>query len=145
MRIDTLHAATSSRLAVVNIDATVRTAALLLSTPSIGLVVVCHAKGKAAGVLCSSDLVRHLANSGSAEEPVATLMSRRVVYCSPNDDVHAVWMKMAAQSLQNVPVLGADCKLLGVLDIRDAMSVLLEQEERQEQMLVNYITGIGYH
>jgi hypothetical protein len=34
-----------------------------------------------------------------------------------------------------MPVLGADRKPLRILDIRDAMKVLFEQEELQEHML----------
>jgi predicted transcriptional regulator len=71
-------------------------------------------------------------------------MSRHVISCRPNDDVHAIWQAMTAQAIQNVPVLGADSKPLGVLDIRDAMKVLLEQGEFEERLLANYIAGIGY-
>jgi hypothetical protein len=52
--------------------------------------------------------------------------------------------KMAARSLQNVPVLGADSIPLGVLDIRDALKALYEQEEYQEHLLINYVSGMGY-
>jgi hypothetical protein len=51
---------------------------------------------------------------------------------------------MSRRSLQNLPVLDADSKPLGVLDIRDAMKALYEQEELQEHMLADYIAGIGY-
>jgi CBS domain-containing protein len=144
MRIDMLHPVTSARLMVIHVDATVRSAALSLSNPGIGLVVVCHSSGEAAGVLSKSDLVRHLTDSGPAEASVATLMSRPIISCGPDDDVHSVWQTMSAQGLQNVPVLGADFKPLGILDIRDAMKALFEQEEIQEHMLANYIAGIGY-
>ena len=144
MQIDHLHSMTSPRLRVIGTDAKIRAAALALSKPDIGLVVVCHDNGAAVGVLSKSDLVRHLARSGSAGATAATLMSRRVVSCRPDDDVHAIWQAMTAQALQNVPVLGADSKPLGVLDIRDAMKVLLEQGEFEERLLANYIAGIGY-
>jgi CBS domain-containing protein len=144
MRIDTLHPVTSARLMVIDLDATLRSAALALSNPGIGLVVVCHGSGEAAGVLSKSDLVRHLTQSGSAEVPAETLMSRPIVSCGPDDDVHLVWQTMAAHGLQNVPVLGSDAKPLGILDIRDAMKALFEQEEFEERQLTNYIAGIGY-
>jgi hypothetical protein len=52
---------------------------------------------------------------------------------------------MMENRIQNMPVLGNDAKPLGVLDIRDALRVLLfEQEQLQEHMLANYIAGIGY-
>jgi hypothetical protein len=51
---------------------------------------------------------------------------------------------MTARKLQNVPVLGANRKPLGILDIRDAMQALFEYEQFQERVLIDYIAGIGY-
>jgi hypothetical protein len=51
---------------------------------------------------------------------------------------------MVARSLQNVPVINDGAKPLGILDIRDAMKALFEEEELQERMLFNYVTGVGY-
>lgn len=144
MRIDRLHGVTSPRLAVVDIDATLQTAAISLSKPGIGLVVVCHGDSQVVGVLSKADLVRHLASSGRSEASVAELMSRAVISCSPSDDVHEVWQMMTAQNLENVPVLDADLRPLGILNIRDAMKMLFEEEEFLEHSLVNYISGVGY-
>jgi CBS domain-containing protein len=144
MLIDKLHALTSSRLAVIDFNATVQAAALSLSRPGIGLVVVCNVGGGAEGVLSKSDLVRHLTSPTSSAPPVSALMSRSIVSCSPQDDVHDVWQIMAARSLQNIPVIDVGARPRGILDIRDAMKVLFEQEEMQERMLFNYVSGVGY-
>ena len=144
MRIDTLRNVTMARLALVPIHATLRAAAFALSTPHVGLVVVCDESGRTAGVVSKSDLVRQLALGGDAEAPVAAQMSRDIVSCTPEDDLHTTWKVMAARSLQNIPVLSVDSKPLGVLDIRDALKVLFEQEEYQERLLSNYVAGVGY-
>jgi CBS domain-containing protein len=144
MLVDKLHALTSSRLAVIDLNASVQAAALSLSKPGIGLVVVCNGSGGAEGVLSKSDLVRHLADSTSSTPSVSALMSRSIVSCSPQDDVHDVWQIMAARSLQNIPVVDVGARPLGVLDIRDAMKILFDQEEIQERMLFDYVTGLGY-
>jgi CBS domain-containing protein len=144
MRIDRLSSMTSARLMVIDAGATPRAAAHSFSKPGIGLIIVCGGKGEAAGVLSKSDLIRHLADPVAAETTVAGLMSRAIISCSPDDEVHAVWQTMAAQGLQNVPVLGPAGKPLGILDIRDAMKALFEEEEFEEHMLANYIAGIGY-
>ena len=144
MRIDQLNSLTSARLSTIDADATLRAAALSFSKPGIGLVVVCDGNGAAAGVLTKSDLIRHLANSGPVQTIAATLMSQPIIYCTPGDDVHSVWRTMAAQRLQNLPVLGGDRRPLGILDVRDAMKALFEEEEFQERLLTNYIAGIGY-
>jgi CBS domain-containing protein len=144
MRIDRLHGVTSPRLAVVDVDATLHAAAISLSKPGIGLAVVCHGDSCVVGVLSKADLVRHLASSGRLEASVAELMSRPVISCSPGDDLHEVWQMMTAQNLENMPVLDADLRPLGILNIRDAMKVLFEEEEFLEHALVNYISGVGY-
>jgi CBS domain-containing protein len=110
MRIDQLNEITLARLLVIETDATPRQAAGLLSRPGIGLAVVCHADGAAAGVLSKSDPIRHLADRCLAETTVSTLMSPSIVACGPDDDVHSVWQTMTAQNLQNVPVLGTRSK-----------------------------------
>src|SRR5262245_9273185 len=119
MRIEQLNSVTSARLKVIGTNAAPRTAAFLFSRPGVGLVVVSHENGAAAGVLSKSDLIRHLADPGPADTTVAALMTQPIVFCSPDDDVHSVWQTMTAQSLQNVPVLDAASKPLGILDIRD--------------------------
>ncbi|MGO4842598.1 CBS domain-containing protein, partial [Rhizobiaceae sp. 2RAB30] len=81
-RLDTL---TSSRLAVIDRNATVQSAALLLSRTGIGLVVVCNATGDAEGVLSKSDLVRHLTGSTSSASRVSGLMTPSIVSCGPQD------------------------------------------------------------
>ncbi len=139
--IEQLKSMTSARLMVIDIDATLQAAARSFSKPGIGLVIVCRGSGEAAGVLSKSDLVRHLANSGSADTPVEALMSRPIVSCRPDDDVHSMWQTMAGRRLQNMPVLGADSIPVGTLD---AMKALIEQEEFEERLLTNYIAGIGY-
>ncbi|BAB48451.1 CBS domain-containing protein [Mesorhizobium japonicum] len=144
MLIDKLQALTSSRLAVVDVNATVQAAALSLSRPGIGLVAVCNGNGAAEGVLSKSDLVRHLANPTDPTPPVSVLMSSPIVSCGPQDDLHSVWQTMAGLNLQNILVVDNGARPVGMLDIRDAMKALFEQEEVQEQMLSNYVAGVGY-
>ena len=72
-------------------------------------------------------------------------MSRNIIACAPDDEVYAVWQTMAQQRLQNVPILAMDSTPLGILDVRDAMKALFEQEQYQERMLSDYVAGLGYH
>jgi signal-transduction protein with cAMP-binding, CBS, and nucleotidyltransferase domain len=128
----------------IDAGATLQTAALALLRPGIGLLVACDKDGRAAGVISKSDLVRCLTWPSPTDVTATDLMSSPVVSCSPNDDLYDTWKMMAAQSLQNIPVLDQDLTPLGVLDIRDAMKTLFEQEAYQERLLVNYVAGIGY-
>lgn len=143
MRIERLAPQTAGRLMLINIDATLHAAARGLSNPGIGLIIVRDSDGKATGVLSKSDVIRHLTD-GNPEAPIAMLMSRDIIFCTPDDEVRGAWQMMVERRLQNMPVLAADGKPLGVLDIRDAMKVLFEQEEFEEHMLADYIAGVGY-
>jgi CBS domain-containing protein len=143
MLIESLNPMTSSRLAVMSMSATLRAAASALSRPQVGLVVVCDGEA-AVGVISKSDIIRHLTDVGVADSAVVTLMSRGVIYCRPEDDLHATWQMMAAQNLQNMPVLNASLVPIGILDIRDALKALFKNEEYQEQLLLNYVGGVGY-
>ena len=144
MRIETLGSETSARLSVIAIEATLRTAAFAFSNPRIGLVVVCDRSGRATGVVSKSDIIRHLRDVRVTDAPITDLMVRNVVSCHPEDDLYATWQKMTTQNLQNMPVLGAGLTPVGILDIRDALKALFEQEEYQERLLFNYVSGVGY-
>jgi len=144
MRVETLRHATAARLATIDAGATLRAAAVALSNPRIGIVIVCDENGAVAGVVSKSDLVRHLTHHGTGDAPVVAQMSRDVVSCRSDDDLHKTWEIMAARGLQNIPVIGDGSKPLGVLDIRDALKALFEQEEYQERLLFNYVVGVGY-
>ena len=143
MRIERLYPMTSARLRVITVDATLEAAASTFANPGVGLLVISARDGKAEGVLSKSDLIRHLTD----REQFATieaLMNRNIIACSPADDLQAAWQTMVDNKVQNIPVLGPDTRPVGVLDVRDAMKVLFEQEQLQEHMLANYVAGIGY-
>jgi CBS domain-containing protein len=144
MQIDAMRPVTAARLAVIAADAPLRRAAAALSNSQIELLIVCDASRSVAGVLSKSDIVRHLASVGVAEAPVAALMSRSIVSCGPEDDLYAAWQRMVVRRIQSMPVLDSDGRPLGVLDVRDALKALFEQEEYEERLLSNYVAGIGY-
>ena len=143
MRIETLRPLTAARLVAITVDTSLRNAAVALSNPHIGLLVVCD-ENRAAGVVSKSDIVRHLTKAGVTEAPVVTLMSRNIISCHPEDGLYATWQDMGERDLQNMPVLDTNAKPIGVLDIRDALKALLEQEEYQERLLSSYVAGGGY-
>src|SRR6185369_17415002 len=100
---------------------TIQAAALAFSDLNLGLLVVCDEAGRAVGVLSKSDLVRHQARGGHVGAPLAGAMSTNIAHCAPGDDLETVWSEMSARRLQNMPVLDANLKPLGVLDVRDAL------------------------
>jgi CBS domain-containing protein len=135
---------TTARLKTMSERSSVRSAADAFSDSRLGLIVVCDESGCAAGVVSKSDLVRHLARAGRIDIPVSAVMTHTVASASPLDELRAAWEFMAARQLQNLPLLAADRRPVGTLDIRDALQAILRLEEDQEHELVSYIAGVGY-
>jgi len=144
MRISALAETTRARFKVLDQLASVQAAADAFANAQLGLIVVCDRGEVARGVVSKSDLVRHLARAGAVSEPITAVMSRRVVFASPEDDLHATWQVMVRRNLQNLPLVDALRRPVGTLDIRDALEAILKAEEQQEDQLVNYIAGNGY-
>jgi len=143
MFVKELKVEAAARLKVVAAAASVRSAALALSTHGIGLLVVC-ADTRAIGVVSKSDVIRYIAAGGRGDTPVAPVMSEPIVACAPDDELYSTWQTMSLRGLQNMPVVGIGGVPLGVLDIRDALGALLAEERYQEHLLANYISGVGY-
>jgi len=111
------------------------------------LVVVCSCDELLAGVITKTDLVRQMSQcqgSGSATA-ASTVMTRTVILCHPSDLLHDVWSIMKERGLKNIPVVGQDSRPIGVLNARDALEVLLEEAEYEEQLLRDYVMCVGYH
>lgn len=144
MQIERILSMTLARLSVTHIDASLHAVAELLARPGTDLVIVCDELDQMAGVLSKSDLVRQMIYPNPNTISIDGLMTKNVISCRPEDDLFKVWDIMTERRLQNVPVLGSGNRAVGVLDVRDAFKVLFEHERFQEQMLANYIAGIGY-
>jgi CBS domain-containing protein len=144
MLISALACMTRARLRVLCERSPVQAAADAFAERHVGLIIIADESEAARGVLSKSDLVRHLAAAGRVDAPIAEVMTRNVVFASPTDDLQATWHLMVRRQLQNLPLIGAGRRPVGVLDIRDALEAILRQEERQEDQLINYIAGTGY-
>ncbi len=143
--VEQLLPAAHARLVTITDDAPLREAARLLRAGT-DIVVVCDTSGSVVGVITKTDVVAQLSEcQGAACTTAATLvMSTDVLLCTPRDLVHQVWSKMKARELKNVPIIGAGGRPLGVLNARDALSVLLQDVKYEEALLRDYVMGIGY-
>jgi CBS domain-containing protein len=144
MIVKTLASSIRTRFRAIGPAQSIRLAAAAFSDKGIGLLVVCDSDGHMLGVVSKSDLVRHLASAGSAEAPISRVMTEAVATASTEADLQATWQFMMLRRLQNLPVVTAEHRPIGTLDIRDALQALLKAEQQQEEQLVHYISGVGY-
>ncbi len=134
------------RLATIGAGARVKEAADLMSRPHTDIIVVCDYDGGMVGVVTKTDIVGQI---GQCEglgcvAKVDTIMTRSVVSCQPNDELHDIWSLMKERGLQRIPIIGRDRKPIGIIYARDALQNLLIQSENDEALLRDYVMGIGY-
>lgn len=136
-----------SRLVTVQDAAPVVEAARLLSHGNATLIIVCDTAGAMAGVISNADVVRQISHCTGCgcTETVSRVMTREVVACHPDDDLMRVWDTMSRHDLKQIPIANSASLPLGLLYAIDVLQVLLKEVEYTEELLREYVMGIGYH
>lgn len=133
------------RLAVIEMQASVREAAALMSKPHTDLVVVCN-DGAMVGVLTKTDIVGQIGRCTGAgcTARVDSIMIRNVTYCRTHEILLDVWSVMRELGLQRVPIVDEALRPLGIIYAREALQALLSESKDNEELLHDYISGVGY-
>lgn len=117
-----------------------------LLSPQVDIVLVCDATGSLVGVVTKTDIVGRIRScqGASCRTEVATVMTKAVVCCRPEDPVHDVWSAMRERRLRSVPVTDAERRPLGVLTADEALRTLLAEAEDEKALLRDYVMCVGY-
>jgi CBS domain-containing protein len=128
MSLKTILAAKGDNIISIESTADLAAAAKLLSTHRIGALVVLDAGGRLVGILSERDIVRRMADVGSAalQLPVAQVMTRNVSTCDVNDSISSVMERMTKGKFRHMPVLDKD-RLAGLVSIGDALRWQIER------------------
>ena len=118
MSLETILATKGSEVVSIDFTTDLAAAAKLLTKHRIGALVVLGVDGRLAGVLSERDIVRTIAESGSAvlQLPVAQVMTRNVSTCDVNDSINSVIDRMTKGKFRHMPVLDND-RLAGMISI----------------------------
>ena len=111
----------------------------LLSERRIGAVLV-MSQGQMEGILSERDVVRVLGERGAGvlEEPVSTVMTRKVVSCREKDTVSEIMETMTNGKFRHLPVV-EDSKVVGLISIGDVVKWRVGEYEREQEALREYI------
>jgi len=133
------------RLAVIDAEAPVKEAAALMSKPHTDLIVVCD-HGGMVGVLTKTDIVGQIGRCMGAgcTAKVDSIMTRDVTSCRTHEMLLDVWSVMRERGLQRVPIVDEGRRPIGIIYAREALQVLLSEAENQDELLRDYISGVGY-
>jgi CBS domain-containing protein len=111
----------------------------ILSERRIGAVLVMSG-GRIEGILSERDIVRVLGERGAAvlDEPVSTVMTRKVVSCREKDTVSSIMERMTSGKFRHLPVIEDD-KVVGLISIGDVVKWRVKEFENEQEALQNYI------
>jgi CBS domain-containing protein len=123
----------------VESDAKMSAAIKLLSEKKIGAVLVMD-QNRLEGILSERDIVRVLGEQGASvlEEPVSSVMTRKVVTCKETDTVAELMERMTTGKFRHLPVLD-NGKVVGLISIGDIVKRRVEEYETEQEALRDYI------
>ena len=128
-------------VATVHPQVNLQMAATMLSERGIGSLVVVDFAGEPVGILSERDIVRAVAESGSAAllQSVESAMSRPIVTCRESDTIDEVMGQMTARRFRHLPVLEGG-KLVGIISIGDVVKHRIAETEMEAAAMRAYIT-----
>lgn len=119
---------------------TVFEALQLLAEYEVGALMVME-RGKLVGVLSERDYTRKIALQGrsSKDTLVKDIMTRDVLYVTPQSSTHQCMALMSDKKIRHLPVIDKDGTVLGMISIRDIMDDIIADHEQTIAQLENYI------
>lgn len=123
-------------------DATAAEVAALLKQHQVGAVVVTDSSNAPKGIISERDLATGLADHGAnvLDQPVAQLMTKDLITCSPDDTVQRLMEIMTSHRIRHLPVLDKG-KMVGIISVGDVVKSRLEELETEASELQHYIAG----
>lgn len=142
MTVATILNGKGREVASISDDATVGDVARDLTQKRVGALIVYDATGKMSGIVSERDIIRALAQRGSAclEEGVSSFMTREVVTCAPGDTADSVMRRMTDGRFRHMPVV-EDGNLVGIISIGDVVKAHIAEVEMEADALRSYIVS----
>jgi CBS domain-containing protein len=104
----------------LNLHDTAHTAARAMQDFNIGFLPVCDPQRRVVGTVTDRDLaLRVLGTNLTAATPVTEVMTREVVSCGPDDDLHAAEQQMASRRKSRLLIIDDGGRLCGVISLSD--------------------------
>jgi CBS domain-containing protein len=95
------------------------------------------------GIMSERDYLRFITIQGrtARDTPVSELMTKKVIYVTPDTVLPEVMAIMTRERIRHVPVLEGQ-KLLGIVSIGDVVKQISQNQTEQIQVLVEYINDL---
>ena len=122
---------------------TVYHALTVMAEKNIGALVVREGE-RVVGIFSERDYARQVVLKGKASKdtPLRDVMTSRVVFVRPEQNIEECMALMTDKHIRHLPVL-ADGQLIGVLSIGDVVKAVISEKQFLISQLENYITSGG--
>ena len=140
MTVKTILSRKGTEVLTIEPTATLAAAVKMLAQRRIGALVVTGPGNRIVGIVSERDIVRVLDAHGTTvlDRPVAEVMTRKVVTCSLSETIAEIMERMTAGKFRHVPVVEQG-RLAGIVSIGDVVKARLEDLEREQDALRDYI------
>lgn len=127
-------------LVYVGPDDTVFEAVTRMVRANVGAILVMD-EGRVRGILTERDYLRFVTEMGrtARDTPVLDLMTRKVLYTTPDTDIRDVMAVMTEARIRHMPVMEGET-LLGLVSIGDCVKAISRDQEVQLRTLELYIS-----
>ncbi|MBW3663877.1 MAG: CBS domain-containing protein [Actinobacteria bacterium] len=134
-----------SEVVTVKPDDRVDEAVKVLRRANVGAVVVSDSGEDVAGIVSERDIVRRLADGGTAilERSVTDIMSSPVTTCGPDQTADELMSMMTEGRIRHLPVV-EDGRMVGLVSIGDVVKSYVDELEVRNEALTDYVSGTRY-
>lgn len=132
MRVEDILKGKEARVVTVRLREPVEVAARLMKSENISALVVkdvCRSEGNVVlGMFSERDIARAVVDHGASalQMRVEELMSKKLISCSPEDELRQVMNLMVEHNIRHLPVL-AEHNLVGMISARDIIEARLHE------------------
>jgi CBS domain-containing protein len=144
MNVEAILKTKGAKVVTITPETAVGEATKILKRARIGALVVSDDGTKVQGILSERDIVAAMGDptkrSGLLKKPVASLMTREVLTCLPEDTVEKCMGLMSERRVRHLPVVRED-RLIGLISIGDVVKCRLEELESEAGFLRELITS----
>ena len=118
---------------------TVLTAVTKMVENNIGAMLIIESN-VIKGILTERDYLRFVCDRGrtARETPISDLMTRRVVYTTPETTMDEAMAVMTEQRVRHLPVM-SEGRLMGIISIGDVVKQISQNQEAKISFLEDYI------
>jgi CBS domain-containing protein len=124
-------------------DSTVYDALQLMADKNIGALLVIDS-GRPVGIFSERDYARQVILKGktSKDTPVRDVMTSKVVFVRPEQNIEECMALMTDKRFRHLPVL-EEGQLAGLLSIGDVVKAVISEKDFLIEQLANYISSGG--